>query len=542
MNYTQTWLEDPASIRGILVEATVLDIAGTYGTAGTEVVIYLSNVGYTSSDATVTYLPYLTGNIQTTESLSIDNTLSMSFGDIQINNLNGELDSWLDSTKFIWVNRPIKVYLGDPRWNLLNLAAIQNTATGGFEKVFDGIIGDIDSSSREYLNIKVRDKLEKLNVPATDSTVGTLGTYGTWVNGQTNQDSIIPLIFGEVFNISPMLIDPSQLEYYINNGPTELVIEIRDNGAPIYTDASIYGNNQDTRPQGVTVDLTTGKFKLLKAPIGTITASLQGIKKSINLDTGALVTGTYINNIANLVALLVTQYGPSATRLTTSDVDWANFKAFSINANNIHPTGTAVTDRSNILIVCQNMLASANAQLFMSRKGLLQILQLGIYTSDPVVTITDNNILNHTLQISNRTEVVAATKIGYCKNYTQQTGLALSLPAAHTTMFNEEWSTSSITDTAVQSTYKLDVSPVQKDTNLINATGATALATRLNNYFKVPRTVYSFVGTSTLLSLKLGQQVTLVHNRFGLESGKTGQVISLSPNWQAGTINVEVII
>jgi hypothetical protein len=533
MNYTQAWLEDPSSIRGILVEATVLNV-----TTSTEEVIYLSNIGYTSSDATVTYLPYLTGNIQTTESLSIDNTLSMSFGDIQINNLNGELDSWLDSTKYIWVNRPITVYLGDPRWKLLNLAAIRDTATDGFEKVFDGIIGDIDSSSREYLNLKVRDKLERLNVPATDIT---LGTYGTWVNGQTNQDSIIPLIFGEVFNISPMLIDPSQLEYYINNGATELIIEIRDNGAPIYTDSTVY-TGTETRPNTVTIDLTTGKFKLQKTPIGTITASVQGIKKSINLDTGALVTGTYVNNIANLVALLVTQYGPTGTRLTTSDVDWTNFKAFSTNALNLQPTGTAITDRSNILVVCQNILASTNAQLFMSRKGLLQILQLGVYTSDTPVTITDNNILNHSLQISNRTDVIAATKVGYCKNYTPQTALALSLPAAHTTMFNEDWSTSTITDTTVQTRYKLDISPVQKDTNLLKASDATALATRLNDYFKVPKTVYSFVGTSALLSLKLGQQVTLVHNRFGLESGKTGQVISLSPNWQAGTINVEVII
>jgi hypothetical protein len=532
MTYSQTWLEDQSSIRGILVEATVLNV-----TTNAEEVIYLSNIGYTSTDASVTYLPYLTGNIQTTESLSIDNTISMSFGDIQINNLNGELDSWLDSTKYIWVNRPIKVYLGDPRWKFTNLAAIR----AGFEKVFDGTIGDIDSSSREYLNIKVRDKLERLNVPATDNV---LGNYGTWgLSGQTNQDSIIPLIFGEVFNITPMLIDPSQLEYYINDGPTELVIEIRDNGAPIYTDSTIYGTNQEVIPQGVTVDLTTGKIKLLRAPVGTITVSVQGIKKSINLDTGALNSpATYINNIANLVALLVTQYGPAATRLTASEIDLSNFKAFSTNVSNIHPTGTAITDRSNILVVCQNILAGVNAQLFMNRNGKLQILQLGVPSSDTSVTITDDKIINHTLQISNRTDVVAATKIGYSKNYTVQTALALSLPPAHTTLFNEEWSTTTVTDTSVQTKYKLDVSPIQKDTNLINATGATALATRLNDYFKVPRTVYSFVGTAALLSLKLGQPVTLKHNRFGLESGKTGQVISLSPNWQAGTINVEVII
>jgi len=538
MNYTQEWLENPASIKGILVEATVLDRLGTYGPAGTEVVIYLSNIGYTSSDATISFLPYLTGSIQTTESISIEGGMSMSFGDIQITNINGELDSWLDSTKFIWVNRPIQVYLGDPRWVLLNLAAIRNTATGGFEKIFDGVIADIDSSSRESLNLKVRDKLERLNTPATEST---LGTYGTWGGGQANQDSIIPLIFGEVSNISPMLIDPSQLEYSFNNGNTELVIEVRDNGAPIYTDPSVY-TGTEPRPSTVTVNLPTGKLKLLRAPIGTITTSVQGIKNSINLDTGALVLGTYVNNIANLVALLITQYGPVLTRLGVGDLDLVNLKAFSLDVNNQQATGIAIVDRSNMLIVCQSILASTNAQLFMNRKGLLQLLQLGVYTSDAVVNITDSNIMHHSLHISNRTDVIAATKVGYNKNYTPQTALALSLPAAHNVMFKDEWYSKTVVDTSIRDTYKLDTAPIQKDTSLIKGSDANALALRLNNYFKVPKTVYSFVGSSALLSLKLGQGVLLTHNRFGLELGKSGQVISLSPNWQAGTINIEVII
>ena len=538
MNYTQAWLEDPASIKGILVEATVKDVLGTYGVAGAEVVIYLSNIGYTSSDASVSFLPYLMGTIQTTEAISIDGALSMSFGDIEISNPNGELDSWLDSTKFIWVNRPIKVYLGDPRWVLLNLAAIRDTATNGFEKIFDGVIADIDSSSRESLNLKVRDKLERLNVPTTDDT---LGEYKVWVGGQTNQDTIIPLIFGEVSNISPVLIDPVALEYMFNNGSTELVIEIRDNGAPIYTAPSVY-TRLEPIPSGANVTLSTGRFTLEYPTVGTITASVQGIKNSINLDTGALVSGTYVNNIANLVALLVTQYGPALTRLTASDLDLPNLKAFSINPDNLQITGTPVFDRTNILSVCQAILASTNAQLFMTRKGLLQLLQLGVPTSDASVSITDSNIIHHSLQVSRRTEVVAATKVGYCKNYTPQTSLVSSLPASHKTIFNEEWYSKTVSDETTETNYKIDISPVQKDTSLLLEADALALASRLNNYFKVPKTVYSFTGTSTLLSLKLGQAVTLTHNRFGLNSGKTGQVISLSPDWQAGTVNIEVII
>jgi len=85
-NYTQAWLEDPTSIRGILVEITVKDLQGIYGTAGSENVIYLSNIGYVSGDSQTSYLPFLTGSLQTTESISLDGSLTMSFGDIAIAN------------------------------------------------------------------------------------------------------------------------------------------------------------------------------------------------------------------------------------------------------------------------------------------------------------------------------------------------------------------------------------------------------------------------------------------------------------------------
>ena len=537
MNYTQAWLEDPTSIRGILVEVTAKDVLGAYGTAGAEVVFYLSNIGYITTDSLTSYTPCLTGSLQTTETLSIDGKLSMSFGDIELMNPNGDLDNWLDSTKFIWVNRPVQIYLGDPRWSLANIAAVRNTATGGFQKIFDGVIADIDSSSRERLNFKVRDKLEKLNVPLTDNK---LGTYGTWGGGQTNQDSIRPVIFGEVNNITPLLIDPSILTYMFNDGAAALVIEIRDNGVPVYTDSTIYGNNNTAAPNGASINLTDGTFALTKPPVGTITASIQGVSKSVNMSTAALMPGTYVNNIANLICLIVTQYGTSTTRLTAADLDLTNLSAFA--TNNTQAVGIPILDRSNVLVVCQQLAASIGAQVFMNRVGQLQLLKLGSVTSDATVYITDVDILHHSLHISNKTDVVAATKIGYCKNYTPQTALANSLPVAHNTLFNDEWYSTTVVDAAIQAAYKLDTTPVQTDTCLIKGTDATAFATTLNDYFKVPKIVYSFVGTSKLLSLKLGQQVSLTHNRFGLVSGKLGQVVSLSPNWMAGTINVEVII
>ncbi|MFI3221379.1 MAG: hypothetical protein QX189_20020 [Methylococcales bacterium] len=537
MAYSQSWLEDPDAIRGILVEVYT---AAWSGSAWVEVPVYVSNIGYITTDALTVFNPVITGGAQFSETLSLDGSTSMSFGDIQIDNTSGGYDEVLDSTKYVWVNRPIKVYLGDPRWICANLAAIRTT----FELVFDGVVADVDSKSRETLNIRVRDKLERLNTPLTEDT---LGTYGSWGSGQTNQESIKPLIFGEVFNIEPLYVDPANLEYMFNNGNSELVIELRDNGVPIYT----HNGTSVTLNDGNTIYTSTGKIRLGRALAGTLTMSAQGVKNSIDLSsynstysaycgTGALVSGTYSNNIANLIALIVTQYGKSTTRLSAPDLDLVNLAAFA--SSNTQSVGTSITDRSNTLTVCQELATSIGAQLFMTRKGQLQLLRLGVPTTDASVTITDRDILHHSLSISNKVEVTAATTLSYCKNWTLQSSLLTMIPEQHKTMFANDTVPKTVEDPTVKTLYKLDALPVVKDTMLIIGSEATTEATRLNNYFKTPRKVYKFTGFPKLMSLKLGQPVVLQHNRFGLSSGVSGQVISLAPNWLTSTIEIEVIV
>lgn len=517
MAYSQDWLEDPAAIRGVLVEVKVLDVE-----AQEEVTFNLSTIGYLTTDSQTSFNPIITGGLQITESITVDNTTSLAFGDLEINNINGDYDNWLDNTKYIWVNRSIKIYIGDPSWVCQDIAQVRTD----FLKVFDGTVTDIDSKDRDRLNIKIGDKLQRLNTPLTENKLGNLGT---WIAGQTNQDTIRPVVLGEIFNMAPLLIDPAQLEYMFNDGPTELLIEIRDNGVAIH-------NSNIT---GATVNLSTGRFKLLHPLVGMCTVSVQGVPKSIDLVTGILDT-TYVNNAANLVAIICTQFGNTATKLSIDEIDLINFNEF--NTRNPQPVGTAILDRANILNVCHSIVSSFGAQLYMTRLGKLQILQLGIPTSDAVVDITDRDILHHSLSITNRTPVVAATKLGYCKNWAVQDNLATNIPIEHKDMMGLEWFTNSIVDPEVKLEYSLNSDPVQKDTMLINRIDADLEATRLTNYFCIPRTVYTFKGTARLLSLKLGQGVTLTHNRFNLAGGKAGQVITLSPDWATSTVQVEVIV
>jgi len=611
-NVTEQWLLSPTSIKGIFVEVTV-NVYDTVNSLWNETVLYLSNTGYLTEDSLVSYQPIINGGLQLTETISLTGNVSMSYGDITVNNFNGEIDSWLDNTLYIWANRSIKVYLGDPRWQSTNITQLHTN----FELIFSGLVEDIDSKSRESLSLKIRDSLDRLNNTITENK---LSVYGTWAGGQTNKDTIRPLIFGEVFNITPLLIDPSTLEYmyldtslsifegigvslsssstsyftcdttknmsvgnqisfsgvvfggvtagvsyYIKSVPSstqfsisdslgglvrtlvtfpasgetprtmlakvntkaESVLEIRDNGVPIYN-SSLTTN--------VTVDINKGTFKLLKAPVGAITASVQGIPLNVNLTTGA-VTTSYSNTLANTIAVICTQYGNRATRLSTNEIDLANFRDYINTA-----VGYYITDRDNVLTACQNILSSIGAQLYMNKLGKLQILRLGVPTSDAVVAITDRDILHHSLEISNKVPVLASNKLGYAKNWTLQADLLTNIPTAHKAQFAEEWLTTTITDTTTKTVYNLDGDPLQKDTMLITALDADIEATRLTNYFKTPKVVYKFTGTSRLLTLKLGQQVFITHNRFNLNYGKQAQVISLSYDWLQGTVNVEVII
>ena len=257
-SFSADWLQDSQSIKIVLVVLTIkVYTAGTW----IDTPIYISNANYITHDGITVFNPIIKGDITFTEGISDTGGISVTYGDIGISNLNGEYDSYLDNTKYIWTNGSIQMYYGDPTWNCNTLSDITSSTTGKFLKIFDGTIGDIDSRTISVLNIKIRDKLQRLNTPLTNYK---LGSYGYWAGGQLNTDMIRPVIFGEVFNVEPTLINPSSLQYLFNhdyyvesnNGliKSEGVVEVRDNGVPIYNSSLL---------NSVAVNLTDSVLTLL---------------------------------------------------------------------------------------------------------------------------------------------------------------------------------------------------------------------------------------------------------------------------------------
>jgi hypothetical protein len=188
VNFTE-WLEDPQAIRCVLVEAAI-------SVGGVAVTKYLSSKNYSDSVAGRVYDPIVSSDsINLVERMSVDGQPSMSFGDVELINLDGSIDSWL---RDIWVNKNITILIGDVRW-----------LREDFVTIFNGTIEDIDSRSAGTLNIKVRDKLQRLNTPISEARLGGVSA---------NKNELIPLCFGECFNVTPLLSNPATLEYRVHTG------------------------------------------------------------------------------------------------------------------------------------------------------------------------------------------------------------------------------------------------------------------------------------------------------------------------------------
>lgn len=481
----EAWLKDDSAIRCVLMDVDVQ-------VEGLETTFHVSNKTYTTgvsdTPANTAYLPFITGGVKFTEKLNLEGNASLSFGDVEILNDSGERDSWLNH---IWKGRAVSMYIGDVRW-----------PRSDFRLVFSGVVAEFGSRGRDKLNIVLSDKMQRLNTPLTEVKIGV----------GANADNLSPLLFGECHNIEPVMISEATHTYKVHTGPIESILEVRDNGVPV----------------SFTADLANGTFQLNQQPFGTITCSAQGFKPS-----------AYSNNVATLIQAIVTTYGSATEKFTNADIDTDNFNAFA--TANTQPVGIYVKDRMNVLEVCAKLASSVGGALTMSRAGLLRIVKINLPQATAGTTVTASDILLNSLEVAERVPVVAAIRLGFCKNYTVQKELQTGIPETHKALFSEEWLSTTMTDSTVATEYRLFSEPAMIETCLLRKADADTEATRRLTMFKTQRTIYRFKALPSLMFENLGDAMTIQHSRFSLNSGVRGQIVSLTTDWINPQIDVEVL-
>ena len=161
-----TWLQSPDAIRVVLVEVLNVGLVGGGNTS-----YYFSSLPYTST--TVNYDPIIIGGVSFTESISLDGSATVGYGDIELENTNGERDSWIND---YWNKRDVNIYIGDVRW-----------ARADFYQVFGGLIDTLNMRDRNVLNLILVDKLQRLNEPLQHRTLENV--YGAAITVGTTLDN-----------------------------------------------------------------------------------------------------------------------------------------------------------------------------------------------------------------------------------------------------------------------------------------------------------------------------------------------------------------
>ena len=477
------WFLSPSSIKTVLIH-TFANISGV------ETPLFLSNRPYTS-DTHVNYDVCIKGGVKFDENMSLDGDASIGSGDIEIQNPSGLRDAWLE---YVWTNRRLEVWIGDPRWPLSE-----------YRMIFDGVIANFTSSNRDNFLIELRNKLDRLNEPALSQKLGGSGD---------NADKLIPAALGEVHNITPLLTSNDQ-DYRVNNGQIERLIEVRDNGDP---------------RSDITANLGTGVFRVSgHAVVGQITASVQG-RKGAN----------YFHDVASLVTMLATEFGPTHQRFTSADLDLTHLSDFS--TANPQPVGIYIDTEEGVLAAAQELARSVGAQITCTSKGKLRVIKLAILSAAGRV-LTQSDFNYDTFRIVERPAVRAAVKLAYCKNYTvQNSGMAEGLPVSSLNLFKEEWLTVTVNDPAVAAMYRLKEEPKPEETLLLRSIDANAEANRRLTMWKVPRTVFEMQCYAHMLTTELGDTVTIKHPRYGLSAGKNGIVIGVSRDWLGSRATLRVLV
>lgn len=478
----------------------------------------------------ITYTAAITNQFTVTESIDpYNNTASISYGEIELVNENGIGDSFLTST-YVWKNRQVQVYIGS-----VPASGQTSNFANDFELVFDGIIEDIDSKSRNSLSLKVRDKFEKLNVSLSESLLGNYvptdltATFSGYTNPNSGQ--LKPLCYGEPFNITPLQTFAPALEYMVSADPIESILEVRDNGIPVPFET----NTQNT-------SIPVGSFRLKSSPVGTVTCSVQGIKQKVQ-DNGSVLASLFDPSASNTILNIVTSKAGLTDFFTTSDFPTTTSNPNFATAKSV---GVYVKERQNLLQLCQELAKSCGVILLATRLGKLKLV--APYTLGTIkATITESNMFLNTLQISGRPEIIAGIKLGYAKNWTVQQTLTTDIPQEHKDSYSTEWYEHSNTNDTVKAYYGVTKEPELEPTYLLKSSEVSGVASGIMFTRSQQRNKVKFTGTIELLNLSVGDWVTFSlptatsRNRFGL-NGKTGLVISTQPNWLKGTIEIEVLV
>ncbi len=373
-------------------------------------------------------------------------------------------------------NGKVDFFIGDDKWDFNSFVHISSHVA---ERI---------TTSKGELKLETRDVSRQLDRPIPNEIYSS----GT-AKGQS-----MPLCFGTCLNVEPVLEDAAAHIYRVNFTRVNDVIEVRDNGMAV----AFTKNNE------------LGVFTLNQAPVGRITADVQGYQSAVFSQTpGEIINALFdVFDTNNIV--------PNTASLPT------------------YPLGIYRKTETTMREVLDTICKSLNAYHYYTRDRQFVAAVMPVISGTASELLTLEDVEADGVRIRKTIEPSNKIIVKFAKNNTVQVdGLAGGVSAEKRAIYSKKHQ-------SVEATNSLpdypDAKPIYIETCLVYEADANALATNIATMFSVKRTVYQIAALATPFLFELGQEIELTHWEYGFENGDNGIVIGLEDNPIDGEVTVEL--
>lgn len=467
-----------------------------------EVTLYYSGEGFitepTDTPANTLFEPRLVEPISFSRSMFSSGKIGgfsvPGFGELILTNADGGLDAF---SGYAWDGRSVEVKVGEDG------AAYQYYFT-----IFTGQARTVEFDDL-FIRVILRDDQNDFDIDYPDTLyAGTGGNEGTAeLAGQAK-----PHCYGQVHNIEPVLVDATNNVYQVHDGAIEAIDTVYDGGVAL------------TLTTDYTVDLTNGRFTLVAAPTGIITADVKGSKPG----------GTYLATVADIVKHLVEDH---AGFTYPGDFDTASFTA--LNTANSAVVGVYDRDTTDLFNILDRLINSIGGFYGFDRDGKFQVGRVELPTGTAAFEFDSTNII----EITRLASAVPnhQVRVNYNKNFRvmSESDFDPSITTAKRDSLVREWSVATATDANVLTAYP-NSSALIVNTFLVDSTAAATEASRLLTIYKTQRDFYKILVKTQPYTLKLNDVVKITFNRYNLASGKLFRVISIVEDAANNEVELEL--
>lgn len=435
-------------------------------------------------------------------------------GFIEIANTDGALDSIMSA--YAIDGQEVKVRYGPLNGEYKDFSTIAQ------------MLGVKIEGGGDSIRIVVRD--QSLPLSRVMQTVIYGGTGGA--DGTTELEGKgLPQAYGECFNVTPVLVEPSTLTYQFHDGIAQAVDEVRDKGVALSLDVSVGDVATYAALVAATIGagkyatcLAEGLFRLGDSPAGAITADVKGDSSS----------SLYVDKLGDVAQRIMTRKGNiGAGRINTTS--WDTLPSYKVGL--YMPSGSQMTGEQAL----DQLVGSIGGSWGATRAGLVRAQQIVDPTAQPVQRSFDQSDILDVRRIG-PAQVRWLQSVGYRKNWTIQGAqdLAGEVTDDREQLLGEPFSVKEVSDIEVKSRHVEAFTAPPIDSLLVDAADADAAATNLlaihsadREYFEIDLKRIGYL-SDTL------ETTQITYPRFGMEGGRTFAVVGISEDAGRDQVTLKV--